>query len=238
MPHEHAHCAKEYNAAVKILALDTSTDLCSVALLDQNQVDARDVIAGQRNSELLLPMVDGLLRDHGLTVNQVDAIAFGSGPGSFTGLRIACGVAQCMAFGAGVPIVAVGTLLALAEASLAERAVCCLDARMGEVYHAAYEKSGDDWTEIDAPGLYKPFQVPPLTGAQWTGCGSGFAVHGDALRAVYAASVDRVAADLVPHARQIASVAARQVAAGRTLDAALAVPIYVRDKVALRVDER
>ncbi len=202
------------------------------------KIDTREVVAGQRNSELLLPMVDALLAAHQLAARDLDGVAFGAGPGAFTGVRIACGVAQGIAFGVDVPVAAVGTLMALAEASGAARAVCCLDARMGEVYHAAYERRGDDWSEALAPGLYKPTAVPDLPAGQWIACGSGFAAFGEELVARYAGRLDRVIERLAPHAREIATLAARQFARGEAVDAADALPLYVRNKVALKVNER
>jgi tRNA threonylcarbamoyladenosine biosynthesis protein TsaB len=223
---------------MKILAIETSTELCSAALWRDGGVDAREVAAGQRNSELLLPMVDALLAELGVTVRDLDGIAFGAGPGAFTGVRIACGVAQGMAFGLDLPVMGIGTLLALAQAAGAPRVVCCLDARMGEVYHAAYEISGEDWREMHAPGLYKPSAVPDLPDGRWTGCGSGFAAFRGALETRYAGRLERVSENLTPHAREIAILAARQLARGAGGDAALASPLYVRNKVALRVSER
>jgi tRNA threonylcarbamoyladenosine biosynthesis protein TsaB len=223
---------------LKILALETSTELCSAALWLDGKVDAREVFAGQRNSELLLPMVEALLAANNLRARDLDGIAFGAGPGAFTGVRIACGVAQGIAFGIGVPVAAIGTLMALAQAAGAPRVVCCLDARMGEVYHAAYEKRGDDWHEVHAPGLYKPAAVPALPAGQWSACGSGFAAFRAELTARYAGSVDRIIDGLAPHAREIAVLAARQFARGDAVDAADALPLYVRNKVALKVNER
>ena len=223
---------------MKILALETSTELCSAALWLDGRVDAREVVAGQRNSELLLPMVEALMAAHELAARDLDGIAFGSGPGAFTGVRIACGVAQGIAFGIGTPVVGIGTLLALAEASGAGHVVCCLDARMGEVYHAAYEKRGDDFVEVRAPGLYRPAAVPELPAGRWSGCGSGFAVYRSVLEARYAGSLERVIENLTPHAREIAVLAAQQFTRGNAVDAADAAPLYVRNKVALRVDER
>jgi tRNA threonylcarbamoyladenosine biosynthesis protein TsaB len=223
---------------LKILALETSTELCSAAVWLDGKVDAREVVAGQRNSELLLPMVDALLAAHEITARDLDGVAFGAGPGAFTGVRIACGVAQGIAFGIDVPVVGIGTLAALAEASGAERVVCCLDARMGEVYHAAYEKRGDECHEVHAPGLYKPAATPDLPHGQWSGCGSGFAVFRKELEARYAGSLARVIENLAPHAREIAVLAANQFARGKTVDAADAAPLYVRNKVALKVNER
>jgi tRNA threonylcarbamoyladenosine biosynthesis protein TsaB len=223
---------------LKILALETSTELCSAALWLDGRADAREVVAGQRNSELLLPMVDALLAANNLAARDLDGVAFGAGPGAFTGVRIACGVAQGIAFGIDVPVAAIGTLMALAEASRAQRVVCCLDARMGEVYHAAYEKRGDDWHEVHAPGLYKPAAVPDLPAGKWSACGSGLAAFRDELIARYAGSVDKIIDGLAPHAREIAILAARQFTRGDTVDAADALPLYVRNKVAFKVNER
>jgi tRNA threonylcarbamoyladenosine biosynthesis protein TsaB len=223
---------------LKILALETSTELCSTALWRDGAVDSREVVAGQRNSELLLPMVGALLTAHSLAPRDLDGIAFGSGPGAFTGVRIACGVAQGIAFGINVPVVGIGTLAALAEAAGASSVVCCLDARMGEVYHAAYERRDDEWREVHAPGLYKPAVVPQLPGGQWTGCGSGFTTYRSVLEARYAGSLECVIENLTPHAREISILAARLFAHGDGIDAADAAPLYVRNKVALRVNER
>ena len=118
---------------MKILALETSTEMCSAALWLDGSVDTREAHAGARNSELLLPMVEALLAANGLTVRDLTGVAFGAGPGAFTGVRIACGVAQGIAFGIGARTVPVGTLMALAESANVDRVVCCLDARMGEV---------------------------------------------------------------------------------------------------------
>ena len=223
---------------MKILAIETSTELCSAALWSDGAVDAREVVAGQRNSELLLPMIDALLAETGVGVRDLDCIAFGAGPGAFTGLRVACGVAQGMAFGIGVPVVGIGTLLALAAAAGASRVVCCLDARMGEIYHAVYEKRDEEWREVRAPGLYKPSAVPALPDGQWTGCGSGFAAYRGALEQRFAGSLERVVENLAPHAREISSLAAKQFALGAGVDAAAAAPLYVRNKVALPIAER
>ena len=224
---------------MRILALDTSTEHCSAALWRDGCLESDDVLAGQRHSELLLPMVDGLLVRHGLKVTDLDGIAFGHGPGSFTGLRIACGVVQGLAFGATLPVVGVSTLLAVAEAVQAARAVCCLDARMGQVYHAAYEREGAGWITVSQPALCAPETSPPLPGgAPWTACGSGFKAYGDILARRYAGCLSAVIADAYPQARHIARLAVAEFEQGRALAAEHAVPVYIRDKVALRSDER
>jgi tRNA threonylcarbamoyladenosine biosynthesis protein TsaB len=223
---------------VKILALDTSTEHCSVALWRDGAVDARAVLAGQRHSQLLLPMVDELLERHELTVAGLDGIAFGQGPGSFTGLRIACGVTQGLAFGAGLPVVGVGTLLAMAAATGTARVVCCLDARMGEIYHAVYAKGDAGWEPVHAPNLCAPGVAVLPPAGQWTGCGSGFAAYGAVLEQRHAGRLSAIMPDLFPHARDIARLAVREFEAGRTLAAEQALPVYIRDKVALKTHER
>jgi tRNA threonylcarbamoyladenosine biosynthesis protein TsaB len=223
---------------LNILALDTSGEWCSVALWLDGRLLSRAEHAGQRHSELLLPMIDALLRESALALTDLDGLAFGAGPGSFTGLRIACGVTQGLAFGAGLPVVPVGTLEALAEASAAPRVVTALDARMDEVYHAAYVRDDAGWSEVHAPSLCAPAAAPPVEGAGWTGCGNGFSVQSGALRKCYAGQLREVRDDLQPHARDMVRIAANRLAQGGGLDPAQAAPLYVRDKVALSVAER
>lgn len=223
---------------MKILALDTSTEYCSVALWRDGSVDVRDAMAGQTHSQLLLPMVDQLLQRHGLALQDLDGIAFGCGPGSFTGLRIACGVTQGLAFGRGLPVVGISTLLALAEAVQSERVVCCLDARMGEIYHAAYARSGGGWRTVHEAALCAPDSAPSLPSGSWVGCGGAFSVYGTALKKRYEGRLSEIRPDLYPHAREIAALGARQFEQGNGLRADEALPVYLRDKVALRSDER
>ena len=187
---------------------------------------------------MLLPMVDGLLRSQGLTLDQVDGIAFGCGPGSFTGLRIACGVAQGLAFGRHLHVVGVSTLLALAEQVDSERVVCCLDARMGEIYHAAYERAGRIWRTVHEASLCAPEGAPLLPAGAWTACGGGFAAHEAALTRRYAGRLSQIHSNLYPHAREIAVLGARQFEQGNGMPPEQALPVYLRDKVALRTDER
>ncbi len=223
---------------LNLLALDTSTEYCSVALLRDEELTFREAHAVQRHSELILPMIEDLLIASGLKLGQLDGIAFGAGPGSFTGLRIACGVVQGLAFGAGLPVVPIGTLAALAQEAGAPKVIACLDARMGEIYHAAYRRDGGRWTEMAAPGVGPAQSAPMLEGEGWFGCGSGFAAYADALAKRYGGQLDGVAAGLHPHARSIARLAAPVLAAGGGLPAEQAAPVYVRDKVALKMHEQ
>lgn len=223
---------------MKILALDTSTEYCSAALWLAGECAADGCHAGQRHSELLLPMIDGLLRRAGLALVDLDAIAFCEGPGSFTGLRIACGVAQGLAFGAALPVVGIGSLLALAAATDAAQVACCLDARMREVYFAAYRRAGTDWESVHAPGLYAPEALPRLLEGEWIGCGNGFAAYPDALRRALGEHLVTVEAQRWPHAREIAALAAVAMARGGGKPAEEALPVYLRDKVALTIEEQ
>jgi tRNA threonylcarbamoyladenosine biosynthesis protein TsaB len=223
---------------LNLLALDTSTEYCSVALLRDDVLALREDRAIQRHSEMILPMIEDLLAASGLALAQLDGIAFGAGPGSFTGLRIACGVAQGLAYGAGLPVVPVGTLAALAQEAGRPKVIACLDARMGEIYHAAYRHDGGHWMEIAAPGVGPAHAAPAVDGDGWFGCGNGFAVYADALSARYGRQLEGVAAGLHPHARSIARLAVPVLAAGRGLPAEQAAPIYVRDKVALKMHEQ
>lgn len=223
---------------MKLLALDTSTEYLSLCLWQDGTMLSRDLLAGQKHSQLVLPMTGEMLAEAGLKLAQLDGIAFGAGPGSFTGLRIGCGVAQGLAFGADLPVVGVSTLLALARQAEADRVIACLDARMGEVYHAAYVRNGDGWQTVHEAGLYKPQGVPGVAGANWVGIGSGWAAYGETLDACYAGQLSRRMPQAFPHARDIAALAAQEFAAGRAVPAAEAAPIYIRNKVALTMAER
>lgn len=223
---------------MKLLAFDTSTEYLSLCLWQNGAMLSRDLLAGQKHSQLILPMLGEMLAEAGLTLPELDCIAFGAGPGSFTGLRIGCGVAQGLAFGANLPVVGVSTLLALAQQTDAERVIACLDARMGEVYHAAYVRHESGWQIACEPGLYKPQDVPSIEGGTWFGIGSGWAAYGDILNARYAGQVDKNNGQAFPHARDIAALAANEFAAGKAVPAAEAAPIYIRNKVALTMAER
>ncbi len=223
---------------MKILALDTSTEFLSLALWQDGAVAVRELLAGQKHSELVLPLIRELLDETGLQLAELDGIAFGEGPGSFTGLRIGCGVAQGLAFGAGLPVVGVCTLEALAQQAGTSRVIACLDARMNEVYHAAYERNGEGWREMVAPGLYPPSQVPAIEGAGWCAIGSGWDAFGEALDAVYGAQVERRIAGAFPLARHMAELAVPRFANGEGKAPHEVAPLYVRNKVAFTIKER
>lgn len=223
---------------MKLLVLDTSTEYCSAALWLEGRVLASRVLAEQRHSSLLLPMVDELLREAGLTLRQLDGIAYGAGPGSFTGLRIACAVTQGLAFGADLPVVGVSTLESIAQQTGAGQVLTVLDARMAEVYWAAYCHDGEGWRVVSEPQLALPESVTVPAGGEWVGAGNGFDALGEVLRPRLATALVRIDDTLMPDAAAMAPLAARAFERGDGVDAALAAPIYLRDKVALTVDER
>lgn len=223
---------------MKLLVLDTSTEWCSAALWLDGTLHARRELAEQRHSSLILPMVDELLKEAGIALRQLDGIGYGAGPGSFTGLRIACAVTQGLALGADLPVVGVSTLESLAAQTGADRVLALLDARMAEVYWAACERDGEDWRTVVAPRLALPDSVFVPDGVDWVGAGNGFAVLAPDLRSDIGARLARLDETLMPDAAAMVPLALRAFARGEGGDAATAAPIYLRDKVALTVEER
>lgn len=221
-----------------LLALETSTRRLSAALwLDGRLIErAEDVPNG--GSEPLLPWVTELLADAGLGLARLDGIAFGAGPGGFTGLRLACGVAQGLGFGLDLPVLAVGSLEAMALAAGRPQVYVCQDARMNEVYAAAYRVEGEALVEILAPAVAPPGQAPLPPGEGWTGCGDGFPAYGATLEGRLAGCLTEILPDIYPTASAVARLAAPRLARGEGGEASLAVPSYVRDKVALTTAER
>ena len=218
---------------MRFAAIETSTEWCSVALWSDGEIAALESRAGNRHSELALPMLERLLEKSGITAAGLDAVAFGAGPGAFTGLRIACGLAQGLAFAGGLPVLGVSTLEALAQECGAPRVVACLDARMQEVYYAALEKTADGWRELIAAQCVAPQLAPQPPGEAWVGCGNGFATYPDLLKD----SISFVKSEIHPTAVAVAELAAPRLARGEGVDAALAAPVYVREKVAFTQEE-
>lgn len=216
---------------MRFAAFETSTEWCSVALWLDGEITGIEELAGNRQSERVLPMLEKLFTMKNIAASHLDAVAFGAGPGSFTGLRIACGVAQGIAHARGIPAIGVSTLESIAEESGEERVLTCLDARMGEVYCSAHERRDGRWHEVIPALCAAPAAVPKPPGQDWIGCGNGFAAYGPM-------GCARVMADIHPTATAIARLAAPRLAAGQGVDAALAIPVYVRDKVAFTEAER
>ena len=231
-----AGCAESH--CLKLLAFDTSTELLSVAALRGEPGGELPLeytsAGGAQASTALIPAIQQLLAQAGLRLGELDAIAFGRGPGSFTGLRTACSVAQGLAFGAGIPVLAVDTLLAVAEDARhrcgLEQVVAVLDARMAEVYSAAYAWHGAGWRQQGGISLGHPEAVAVAPG--WSLAGNAVAAYADRLPAAAA----RVEA--MPTASALLRLAPALMAAGLAGPAARATPLYIRDKVAQTTEER
>jgi tRNA threonylcarbamoyladenosine biosynthesis protein TsaB len=222
---------------MRFAAIETSGDWCSVALWRDGEIMSLERRAPNRHSELALPMLEKLLGNAGLTASQLDGVAFGAGPGSFTGLRIACGLAQGLAFARGLPVVAVSSFEAIAQESGETRVVACIDARMREVYYSALEKQGGAhsraWREVLSGQCVAPQDAPPPPGEGWAGCGNGFQAYPEFL----SGKIVRKKPEVHPTAFAVAQLAAPRFAAGEGIDAALAAPVYLRDKVAFTTQE-
>ncbi|HET7307879.1 MAG TPA: tRNA (adenosine(37)-N6)-threonylcarbamoyltransferase complex dimerization subunit type 1 TsaB [Gammaproteobacteria bacterium] len=218
---------------MKLLAIDTATELCSVALYRDGAIDGRAVSEARAHADNVLPMVAELLAQAGLALAQLDGIAFGRGPGGFTGLRVAAAVTQGLALGADLPIVAVSDLAALAYGAFIEHGwrdvAAALDARMGEIYYGVYRCSEDGVTALTDDALAPPDEVtlPAIDGA----AGPGWQAYRAALPEAVRAGIEN-ADDKPPHARSIAALGAIELAAGRDAAPESAIPVYLRDKVA------
>jgi len=223
---------------VNLIAFEASTRRVAVALWCDGALAEKYADVPNGGSERLLPWAGELLAEAGMGWAQLDGIAFGAGPGGFTGLRLACGVAQGLACGLDRPVVPVGTLAALALASGDGRVLACLDARMHEVYVAAYAVSGETVAEVMAPKVGAGATVDLPEGADWRGAGDGFAAWGEVLRARLGPRLLTVDPAVCPTATAVARLAAPVLLRGAGLSAAQAVPLYVRDKVAMTTAER
>ena len=224
---------------MKLLALDTATESCSAALLVAERLLTREAELARGHAERILPMIDELLADAGLSLRGLDAIAFGRGPGSFTGVRLAAGITQGLAFGAGLGVVAVSDLRALAQRAFDEdarvtHALVCNDARMQEVYWGCFERGSDGLATGRGPERVDPppgVELPPGWTEEVAAIGRGFAVY-PALRALAGVTLPEGWDRLLPRAAEVARLAAPEVAAGRLLDPEAALPVYLRDDVA------
>lgn len=221
---------------MNLLAIDTSGDSCSAALSWNGRLDQRLELAPRRHGELVLGMMDGLLESAGIGLGALEAIAFGRGPGSFTGVRIACAVAQGAAFGAGLSTIPVSTLAAVAQGEYRRggrrRLLAVLDARMGEVYWGAFEIGDDDVVHPRGPELVcPPGQVPIPESGGWWGVGSGWGVYGQALGERLGTCLDGTSPAAVCEARDLVPLAAAAARIGGLVAAELARPVYLRDRV-------
>jgi tRNA threonylcarbamoyladenosine biosynthesis protein TsaB len=221
---------------MQILALETSTESGSCALWQDGAVIERICPPGRSHSETLLPLVRELMAEGGISVGQLDAIAFDAGPGAFTGLRVACGAAQGLAVAAGLPLVPVVSLEVMAATSGADRVISLLDARMGEVYGASYQRREDGYELFGEILVRSPDDID-MPGTDWLACGNALTAYPALAGRLNAAGIALMPA-ILPEASWLARLGAIKFAAGQGIDPALAVPLYIRDKVAKTIRER
>ncbi|HEY2346957.1 MAG TPA: tRNA (adenosine(37)-N6)-threonylcarbamoyltransferase complex dimerization subunit type 1 TsaB [Xanthomonadaceae bacterium] len=234
---------------MKLLAIETATEACSVALWDEGEVRERFELAPRRHAELVLPWAEALLAEAGVAKSQLDAIAVGRGPGAFTGVRLGVALAQGIALALDRPVVPVSTLAALAMCASRQREedqrdgegriLAAIDARMGEIYLGAFVRDADGLVDaIEAERLLKPSDAHRSSDEAWIGVGTGFAAEAGALVAALGPSLRRVDATALPHACDAARLAARAYSRGDIFAPERVEPAYLRDKVALTLAEQ
>lgn len=221
---------------MKVLALDTSTDACSAAVYADGAVYERFELAPRRHAQILLSMLEAVLTEAKLELPELTGIAFGRGPGSFTGVRIAASTAQAVAIGADLPVVPVSSLRALAQTAFRlyglRRCAVALDARMDEVYFGAFEIGGDDIARpVQEERVCRPEDVPSLPGTAWSGVGPGWKPYEPRLRERLRDCVGQTYANLYPRARDVAALGAFGLQTGEAVPAEAALPVYLRDRV-------
>ena len=225
---------------MKILAFDTSTDACSTALFVDGVITEEFIIAPQQHSQLLLPMLNSVLAKAEITLDDIDAFAFGRGPGSFTGLRIAASVVQALAFAKNRPVLPVSTLHAMAQGYAQEipkntnkklGMLVCLDARMQEIYCGAFcEDTSLGIMPIDEEKVSQPELIKlPAGDYVWHGVGNGWASYAKQLEEV---PVQSIQSDIYPKASNIVALAAIAYQKGEAVTSEKAVPVYLRNDVA------
>lgn len=222
---------------MKLIAIETSAEACSAALWKDGDVIERFEVAPRGHSELILPMIEAVLEEGGVERFELDAVVFGRGPGSFTGVRIATGVAQGIAYALALPVVPVSTLQILAQGVLRvhgeRRVLSAFDARMNEVYWAPCVADEDGLMQLtDEERVCAPQEVPLPDGDAWCGAGSGWDTYEEVLRDRLGGKVETFRPDALCHARDAAILGAARFAAGQHVDATAALPVYLRDRVA------
>lgn len=228
---------------MKILAIDTTEQACSAALLLDDDISESYQVAARQHSQLILPMVEGLLGEAGVSLAELDGLAFARGPGSFTGVRIAAAVTQGLAVAADLPVVPVSSLLALAQGVMIEsdqsRVLAVFDARMGELYWAPCEAQGDRMQFAAPERVSQVADVSLPTGfGGWVLAGSGVSPYGDQLEASLGLSAPARYPEANVHARDVARLARGDFERGAGLPAEQALPVYLRDQVAQKMRQR
>lgn len=220
-----------------ILAIDTSTEACSVALLMGVEVIEQFEVARQRHTELVLPMVDVILEEAGISIASVDVLAFGRGPGSFTGIRIGTGVVQGIALGAGLPVAPVSSLAAIAQGVYRtgghKQVIAAIDARMQEIYWGCFQLDEKGYMQAtQAEVVAKPEGLPLPAGDNWFAAGTAWSAYEDELNSLINEKVKEYDGDYLPHAQDIATLARDVIEKGQLVSADCVEPVYLRNEVA------
>lgn len=226
---------------MNLLALETATEACSVALVHGETIIARSELAPRRHAERVLPMADELLAEAGIGKHALDGIAVGRGPGAFTGVRLAVSLAQGMAMALDLPVVTISSLAALAlEAPEEDAAILAvIDARMGEIYAASYRRDEEGLVvALDEERVCAPYALVLPQVAAWNVVGTGWATYQEALRGRLGKEPRSADGACYPQARHVATLAVREFKAGRAVAPEHALPVYLRDKVALTLAEQ
>lgn len=228
--------------ARRVLALDTATEACSVALAVDGRIFSRHEQAGRTHTARLAPMVQAVLTEVGVSVGELDALVCGIGPGSFAGVRIGVAYAKGLALALDLPVLGIGSLEMLAAPHLASGAqgvVTAIDARMGEVYFAAYARDAEGAVQtVVAPCVRPPAEVPALPAGEWMAVGTGWNAYAQSLPAACGIAPLRIDGDALPNAADALRLALPRLASGQGVDAGLLTPVYLRDKVALTAAEQ
>ena len=220
---------------MKLLAIDTSSYACTVAVMVDADVDSRFEITKNEHSKIILGMVEELMANFGIEVEQLDAIAFGRGPGSFTGLRIAAGVVQGIAFAYDKPVIPVSSMAVIAQGIQADNIAVAVDARMQQIYCGCYQRQEDGLvTMLGEERVLDPDQFVIPKGGQWVGAGTGWDQYADSILKHNSATVSKWLADCYPHAEDILKLGRKLFAAGEFKPAHEALPVYIRNEVAKR----
>ncbi|MEA9564439.1 MULTISPECIES: tRNA (adenosine(37)-N6)-threonylcarbamoyltransferase complex dimerization subunit type 1 TsaB [unclassified Xanthomonas] len=226
---------------MNVLAFETSTEACSVALSVGGRIIERFELAPRRHAELALPWAEQLLAEAGITRRQLDAIAVSRGPGAFTGVRLAIGIAQGIALGLDRPVLAISTLqvLALRAPADATHVLACIDARMGEVYAGVFARHGNGFLELAPEVVCTPDTlVVPETLHRFAGVGTGFAAADGLLQRRFATQLSSVDASALPHAADLLTLAVPALQRGEGVAPERVEPAYLRDNVALTLVEQ
>jgi len=219
---------------MKILALDSSTEACSAALLFGDEIIEQYEFAPMQHNKLILKMIESLLSEAGLSFSQLDCLAFSNGPGSYTGLRLSAGVIQGIAFAHHLPVALISSLAVLAQTAVrqlnAKKILSALDARMGQLFWGVYQLNNKGFVEaLQADSVIDPTEVKIPNSSDWIGIGSGWGAYKNELKHKVINHVNQMTSDFYPHAQDVIPLAKRKVELQEMVISELALPVYLRD---------